>query len=63
MGRRRYGSWSTQVTSPVNALTFDTGALIALERRRHRGDLVYTSDHADLDKLGAYFPAVRILGV
>lgn len=28
-----------------------------------RGDLVYTSDIEDLERLRAYFPAVRLLGV
>ncbi|HSO40077.1 MAG TPA: PIN domain-containing protein [Labilithrix sp.] len=28
-----------------------------------RGDLVYTSDVADLERLRAHFPAVRVLGV
>lgn len=28
-----------------------------------RGDLVYTSDFADMERLRAYFPAVRVLAV
>ncbi len=28
-----------------------------------RGDLVYTADFADLQRLRAYFPAVRLLAV
>jgi hypothetical protein len=28
-----------------------------------RGDIVYTSDFEDLDRLGAHFPEVRVLAV
>jgi len=28
-----------------------------------RGDLVYTSDVGDLERLRAHFPSVRVLGV
>jgi hypothetical protein len=28
-----------------------------------RGDVVYTSDVSDLEKLRKYFPTVRVLGV
>jgi hypothetical protein len=34
----------------MTGITFDTGALIALERRRAR-----------IERLRAYFPAVRVL--
>jgi hypothetical protein len=27
------------------------------------GDLVYTSDVGDLERIGAHFPSVRVLGV
>jgi hypothetical protein len=49
----------------VSGITFDTGALIALERRRPRmrDVLVYTSDVEDLARLQACFPAVRVLAV
>ncbi|HEY1690942.1 MAG TPA: hypothetical protein VGG39_02200 [Polyangiaceae bacterium] len=46
-------------------LTFDTGALIGLERRRHRirRVFVYTSDFDDLARLQRHFRSVRVLAV
>lgn len=36
---------------------------IVMASAARRGDLVYTSDFDDLDKLRRYFPAVRLLAV
>jgi predicted nucleic acid-binding protein len=36
---------------------------IVMASAASRGDVVYTSDHDDLVRLGAYFPSVRVLGV
>jgi hypothetical protein len=50
----------------MNGITLDTGALIALERRKdrmRRGDVVYTSDVGDLTRLQRHFPGVRVLSV
>ena len=41
--------------SPVDAMVMASAAL--------RGDVVYTSDVADLEALRRYFPAVRVLSV
>ena len=53
-------------------MTFDTGALIAIEARRARikqilaaaqtlADVVHTSDPVDRSEIARYFPGVRIL--
>lgn len=39
--------------TPVDAVVMASAAL--------RGDLVYTSDFGDLDRLGSFFPGVRVL--
>jgi hypothetical protein len=44
---------SSRSASPVDAVVMASAAL--------RGDIVYTSDVADLEKLGRYFPGVRVL--
>lgn len=36
---------------------------IVMASAARRGDLVYTSDFADLDRLRSHFPAVRVLSV
>ena len=36
---------------------------IVMASAARRGDVVYTSDTADLERLRAYFPAVRVLAV
>ncbi len=36
---------------------------IVMASAAQRGDLVYTSDVGDLEKLRSYFPAVRVLGI
>jgi predicted nucleic acid-binding protein len=36
---------------------------IVMASAARRGDLVYTSDSRDLERLRTYFPAVRVLGV
>ncbi|HVU03865.1 MAG TPA: PIN domain-containing protein [Polyangiaceae bacterium] len=36
---------------------------IVMASAARRGDVVYTSDVADLERLRAYFPGVRVLGV
>ncbi len=36
---------------------------IVMASAARRGDAVYTSDYADLDRLRAFFPAVRVLAV
>ena len=36
---------------------------IVMASAASRGDLVYTSDVADLERLRAYFPTVRVLAV
>jgi predicted nucleic acid-binding protein len=40
-------------SGPIDALVMASAA--------QRGDIVYTSDFEDLDRLGKHFPAVRIL--
>jgi predicted nucleic acid-binding protein len=44
----------------VGATTVDA---IVMASAARRGDLVYTSDVDDMERLRAYFPAVRVLGV
>lgn len=46
---------SVKSASPVDAVVMASAAL--------RGDIVYTSDIADLEKLRHYFPEVRVLSV
>jgi hypothetical protein len=46
---------SVASASPVDAVVMASAAL--------RGDVVYTSDVADLEKLRRHFPAVRVLAV
>jgi hypothetical protein len=46
---------SVKSVSPVDAVVMASAAL--------RGDVVYTSDTGDLERLGRYFPAVRVLSV
>jgi hypothetical protein len=41
--------------SPVDAVVMASAA--------QRGDIVYTSDFADLDKLRKVFPGIRVLSV
>ena len=41
--------------TPIDAIVMASAAL--------RGDLVYTSDLGDLERLRAHFPTVRLLGV
>jgi hypothetical protein len=41
--------------TPIDALVMASAA--------RRGDVVYTSDFEDLDRLRSHFPAVRVLGV
>jgi hypothetical protein len=41
--------------TPIDAIVMASAA--------QRGDVVYTSDVSDLQKLAAYFPAVRVLGI
>ncbi len=36
---------------------------VVMASAARRGDVVYTSDFGDLDRLRAFFPAVRVLGV
>src|SRR5262249_13397422 len=36
---------------------------IVMASAASRGDVVYTSDFADLERLCAYFPGVRVIGV
>jgi predicted nucleic acid-binding protein len=43
-----------------NATTIDA---IVMASAAQRGDLVYTSDVGDLEKLRRYFPTVRVLGI
>lgn len=46
-------------------VTFDTGVLIAIVMASAalRGDVVYTTDVADLERLRSFFPSVRVFGV
>jgi len=46
---------SVKSASPIDAVVMASAAL--------RGDVVYTSDTADLEKLRRHFPGVRVLGV
>jgi predicted nucleic acid-binding protein len=41
--------------TPIDAIVMASAA--------QRGDVVYTADVSDLQKLAAYFPAVRVLGI
>jgi hypothetical protein len=43
-----------------NATTVDA---IVMASAALRGDVVYTSDRADFERLQAHFPAVRVFGV
>ena len=42
-------------TTAIDAMVMASAAL--------RGDIVYTSDVADLERLRGYFPGVRVLGI
>ena len=42
-------------SSPIDAIVMASAA--------QRGDLVYTSDVGDLEKLRSYFPEVRVLAI
>jgi predicted nucleic acid-binding protein len=46
---------SVKSASPIDAVVMASAAL--------RGDVVYTSDTADLEKLRRHFPGVRVLAV
>ena len=48
------------VADVVGATTVDA---IVMASAAQRGDAVYTSDISDLERLRAFFPGVRILGV
>jgi hypothetical protein len=44
-------------------LTFDTGASIVMASAALRGDIVYSSDVGDLERLRAHFPGVLVRAV
>jgi hypothetical protein len=46
---------SVRTASPIDAVVMASAAM--------RGDVVYTSDLADLERLRRYFPGVRVLAV
>jgi predicted nucleic acid-binding protein len=50
-----------EALSAVRAATLVDAIVMASAARR--GDVVYTSDSHDLERLRAYFPNVRVLGV
>lgn len=57
----------TRVRLSSEALAAVSGATlvdaIVMASAAGRGDVVYTSDFADLDRLSTCFPSVRVLGV
>jgi len=65
MGEEADGTQGAATPDGMSGITFDAGALIALERRRpraRRGD-VATSDFEDLERLRAFFRSARVLAI